>query len=100
MALHGIFATTRREYFEITDRGKKALAEHPQKIDNNYLMQFEEFIEFRQRSLADKDKREAGRTSTTLPDDQTPDEIMRAAHRNIDEALRAELLERVTRYIR
>jgi restriction endonuclease Mrr len=40
----GLLKTTRRGHFEITDRGKKALAEHPQKIDNNYLMQFEEFI--------------------------------------------------------
>lgn len=91
----GLLKATRRGHFEITDRGKNALAEHPQKIDNNYLMQFEEFIEFRQRSLGSKDKDEAGGTSTALPDDQTPDEIMRAAHRNIDGALRTELLERV-----
>ncbi len=42
----GLLKVTRRGHFEITDRGKKALAEHPQKIDNNYLMQFEEFVEF------------------------------------------------------
>ena len=91
----GLLKATRRGHFEITDRGKKALAEHPQRIDNNYLMQFEEFVEFRQRSSGSKDKGEAAETFTALSGDQTPDEIMRAAHRDIDGALRTELLERV-----
>ena len=44
----GLLETTRRAHFKITERGKRALAEQPNRIDNAYLSRFEEFNEFRQ----------------------------------------------------
>jgi hypothetical protein len=41
---------TRRGYFRITPRGQTVLESSPQKIDNKFLTQFEEFRQFRERS--------------------------------------------------
>jgi restriction system protein len=43
---------TRRGYFRITPRGVTVLQMPPQKIDIKFLMQFEEFRQFRDRSTA------------------------------------------------
>ena len=37
----------KRGYFNITERGKQVLSNNPGRIDNNYLQQFSEFVEFR-----------------------------------------------------
>src|SRR5713101_7952172 len=41
---------TRRGHFKITDRGQDVLRSQPARIDNNFLAQFSEFREFRERS--------------------------------------------------
>ena len=70
------------------------LAENPGRIDNNYLTRFEEFNEFRQRT-PETDEGSASETSVALDDERTPDEVLRAAHRNIEKSLRQELLDRI-----
>lgn len=93
----GLVESTRRAHFRITDRGRKALAEAPGKIDNAYLLQFPEFIEFRERR-ASNDTDESGPAPAPLPVEaamKTPDEVMRAAYREIESELRAEILERI-----
>lgn len=91
----GLLQSTRRAHFKITERGKQVLATRPRRIDNNDLSKFDEFIEFRQRSSGERKKNEPVESTTSLPTDQTPDEIMRIAHRDIEKALRQELLERI-----
>src|SRR4029077_181904 len=44
----GLLKATKRAHFKITDRGRKALAEGPPRINNEYLSQFAEFIQFRE----------------------------------------------------
>ena len=86
---------TRRGYFRITPRGETVLQSAPQKIDNKFLMQFEEFRQFRDRSAtaAEPD----GETPAPGLEDQkqTPDETMRLAYRQIETALIHDLLERI-----
>ena len=87
----GLVESTRRGYFKITEAGKKVLAQKPDKIDNNFLNQFEEFVAFRT-----KDTNEDQEESPTLPDsDKTPDEVMRLAHQEINRSLGLDLLDRV-----
>src|SRR5450759_4290901 len=43
---------TRRGYFQITPRGQEVLQSSPNRIDNRFLTQFEEFRQFRERSSA------------------------------------------------
>jgi len=85
---------TRRGHFQITDRGRQLIARNPVQIDNKLLMQFEEFRRFRDRS-AQSGGEQADSPLATLEDQQTPDELMRTAHEQIDTALAQDLLERI-----
>lgn len=88
----GLVKETRRAHFIITDRGKDAL-QNSTKIDNDYLARFDEFQNFKARS---KDVGAAESPAEPIAgNDATPDEILRTAHRQINEALAAELLDRV-----
>ena len=86
---------TRRGHFIITPLGQSVLQQNPVSIDNRFLEQFEGFRQFRERSSEDN----AGAVVIPAPDvedlKQTPDEIMRAAHQQIDSALEQDLLDRV-----
>lgn len=86
---------TRRGHFRITPRGETVLKSNPSRIDNQFLSQFEEFCQFRQQtnSSAGQDGQEA--VPALVEQTQTPDEVMRLAHRQIDVALAQDLLERI-----
>lgn len=85
---------TRRGHFIITSLGQSVLQQNPVGIDNRFLEQFEGFRQFRSDQGDD-----AGAVVIPAPDvedlKQTPDEIMRAAHQQIDSALGQDLLDRV-----
>ena len=99
LAQAGLIENTRRGHFKITPRGQQALAAHPSQIDNVFLSQFEEFQQFKRRARASHtetpeaqiDAEERAFTSET----ETPDEIMRRAHKQIDAALAQDLLDRI-----
>src|SRR6516165_3476500 len=85
---------TRRGYFRITERGQKVLQSSTKKIDNKFLLQFEEFRHFRERSSAAPQPNVE--TTAALEDQrQTPDETMRLAHRQVETALMHDLLDRM-----
>ncbi len=87
----GLVDATRRGHFRISDRGKEVLARNPEKVDNTTLEQFPEFLSFKSRSAPSERRAEAPKPSES----ETPDEVMRGAHQEIEDALRKELLERV-----
>jgi restriction system protein len=87
---------TKRGYFRITPRGQTVLQSSPKKIDNKFLMQFEEFRHFRERSSGLVREENGDTTPPPLEDQrQTPDETMRLAYRQIETALMHDLLERI-----
>lgn len=90
----GLIEATRRGHFLVTDRGRKALASNPTRIDNRFLAQFEEFLQFTGREPATSDSRSEA-LEAEIVDQQTPDEVMRAAHSRIEMALAEDILERV-----
>ena len=66
----GLIEATKRGVFKITARGLKSLVAEPSKIDNKYLEQFAEFIEFRDASRPKSicvPVSETGQLQTTLP---------------------------------
>ena len=88
----GLVKPTRRGYFVITDQGRVALQDR-QEINREYLEQFQEFKDFQTRTHQPD-------LETSIPTDEpkttaTPDEILRDAHRRINAALAADLLDRV-----
>ena len=87
----GLLIYPSRGQFKITERGKKVLEDDPQRITNEYLRQFPEFIEFRKRTR-----------KTTLIEEQandekllTPEEALESAYVNIRNDLADDLLEYV-----
>jgi len=85
--------SSRRAHFRVTERGKKVLAQKPEKIDIKFLERFPEFIEF--RTSAQKDKT-PGTDSTALGRNRTtPEETLESAHLQIRSDLGTELLQRL-----
>ena len=90
----GLLSYPRRGFFVATDEGRKVLAQNLARLDANYLMAFEAFRAFRNRRHTDDN--EAGVSEEgVVSSDATPDETLRLAHRQINLALGADLLERV-----
>jgi restriction system protein len=83
----------RRSYLKITDRGRQVLNNNPARIDMNFLEQFPEYIEFRERT------NENGGTTTVgpVPPVLTPEESIDAAYRKLREDLAKELLDNILR---
>jgi restriction system protein len=93
----GLLEATRRAHFKITDRGKKSLAEGPPRIDVEYLSQFAEFLQFKERGRVP-----GGEASTSMDGTppvplqaETPDELLRSTVKQIETALKKELLDRI-----
>jgi len=84
----GLVATTKRGWFEITQRGSEVLLQNST-IDNEFLSKFDEFEEFRGRrgSVKDSDPQ------TTIDKEVTPDEELLEAHRKLENNLAANLLD-------
>jgi restriction system protein len=86
---------TRRGYFRITPRGQTVLESSPQKIDNKFLTQFEEFRQFRERSTVTAEPDSKTPAPALEDQKQTPDETMRMAYRQIESTLIHDLLDRI-----
>jgi restriction system protein len=94
----GLLEATKRAHFRITDRGEKALAEGPPRIDNEYLSQFAEFVQFKERGKevpGTETSTSVGETRTVSLQTETPDELLRGTVKQIETALKKELLDRV-----
>ena len=93
LKLAGLLKSTRRAHVAITDRGKATLADAGAEINHKYLQQFEEYCAATSR----KRRTDADDHATTMVSDgeSTPDEILLEAHKRINEALAADILDRV-----
>ncbi|MBN2023683.1 MAG: restriction endonuclease [Pirellulales bacterium] len=85
----GLLQKIRRGVFAITDAGKRALDNPPDRIDIRWLFQFPGFADFRRRTPADDDD------GDNAPMSQTPEEALEQAYQQIREDLAAEVLEQV-----
>nr|WP_294512105.1 restriction endonuclease [uncultured Rhodopila sp.] len=92
----GLLESTRRGHFRITERGRQVVASHPARIDNEYLNQFAEFRQFKERSAEGTAQEGVHPAAPALVSHtETPDEIMRVAHRQVETSLGQDLLDRV-----
>jgi restriction system protein len=87
----GLLRNTRHGHFEITEEGRRVLADNPSRIDAKFLERYDQFLEFKSRTSSG----EEAETIPTTPVSTTPDEAIRTAHTGINEALAAELLDRL-----
>lgn len=90
----GLLTYPRRGFFVITEDGRRVLSQNPERIDADFLMAFEPFRAFRNRRHTEEDPPDVS-DDAVATSDATPDETLRLAHRQINAALGADLLERV-----
>jgi restriction system protein len=88
----GLIESTRRGYFKITASGRQVVESKPPRIDNIFLSQFEGFEKWRG---SDQEAEQLSAVPAIVNQKETPDEIMRAAHRQIETPLAQELLDRI-----
>lgn len=86
----GLLESTRRGHFVITDLGREALGSN-EDINNHYLKRFDNFNAFTKQKRGDVEKVEE---ANTTDGDATPDEVLRAAYKQINDALASEILSR------
>ncbi|MBY8976863.1 restriction endonuclease [Rhodobacteraceae bacterium NNCM2] len=89
----GLVRNIRRGWYELTDRGRSVLGDTTISLDSKYLEQFDEFQEFKVRSKENDDEPAAQEDSETPAN--TPDENLQAAHKKLEAALAANLLDYV-----
>jgi restriction system protein len=89
----GLVTSPRRGWYELTDVGRQVRSDHSITLNTKYLERFEQFQEFKSRTRDTKAEpsgdEENGETSAT------PDESILAAHRRLNAALAASLLDYV-----
>lgn len=90
----GLIHITRRAHSIITERGQQALKDSKANINTQYLKQFDEFVAFIQKSNQTTDNTQSN-TSTSNDSQITPDEALRSAYEEINDALAEELLDRI-----
>lgn len=85
----GLLKSTRRGYYQISERGKDTLEENPPEINNAYLEQFPEFIKFRSPRQTEAE------TVEEIDETRTPEEEIESAYQKVKEGLVAELLQTI-----
>lgn len=88
----GLVTLPKKAHCQITQRGITALYECPERVDNKYLQQFPEFLEFV------KPKRKASTIDTEAGADidtntATPEEQLSKAYQSLNQTLASDLLE-------
>lgn len=92
----GLIELTRRGHFRISERGRQVLKSHPHQIDNSFLNQFSEFRQFKDKASQGTDQIESETVEAIFGEsNETPDEVMRTAHKQIEAALAQDLLDRI-----
>jgi restriction system protein len=86
----GLVESKKHGFIQTTDKGIKTLASKPQKIDIKFLSQF--FKQSENKSSEAKAPEVPVLDESPMSSTQTPYEIMRAAHKDIENALAGELL--------
>ncbi|WP_434762516.1 winged helix-turn-helix domain-containing protein [Vibrio fortis] len=79
----GLIEVTRRAHFAVTERGRKAISGPSTEVDNHYLKQFDEFAAFKDLN---NESTEHLHTVIKQDEDITPDEVLRAAYKQINDA--------------
>lgn len=90
----GLLKYPKRGSYIATEQGLNVLRKKPERIDNEFLNQFAPFQDFRNRKGTQSFEK-SSEDNKAVSAISTPDEILRAAHKKIDAALGAELLDRV-----
>ncbi len=91
----GLAESPSRGMYRVTSRGAGVLAEHPDRIDIQYLMRFPEFVAFRTSGAEPSEAAPTPAKTAAEATPLTPDEQIRLGYKRLQTNLAAEVLERV-----
>jgi len=93
----GAIARSKRGVFTITERGRSLLREHPERVGNEQLEQFEEYRDFKSRSRQPSGSAASDAGQGLTPDafEGTPYDRIAVAAAEANSAVAAELLARI-----
>lgn len=89
----GLLETTKRGYFQITQRGVDVVLRDLARIDLKFLSQYPEYIEFRR--VTKKEKNGIGEIEPEVLSQRTPEELFEESYNSIRQELAQELLAQV-----
>lgn len=89
----GLVATPSRGKVKITERGLSVLSQNPSRIDQNFLKQFPEFLDFKDFKSDNRVTNED--TIASLESDLTPQETLENSYQDLRNKLAHELLAQV-----
>lgn len=95
----GLIERPKQATYAITERGREVLKANPSRVDMTVLAQFPEFVAFKSASKAptpDPTPTPALEPIVTSSADETPEELIESAYRDLRSALAADLLDRIT----
>ena len=87
----GLIHSTRRGYFQISERGLKDLERKPSRIDIKFLRQYREFIDGLKPHL----KQDLSEELPIQNEQATPTDTIEAAHQKLQAELASDLLEQI-----
>ena len=87
-----LLKSTKRGYFEITERGIEVLNQNPSKIDTQFLQRFPEFDEFKKKK---KKTRKKIVKSIDMDKSRTPEEILGEVYEELNQSLVEELINKI-----
>jgi restriction system protein len=88
----GLIESPRRGRFVATKQGRQLLEQHPERIDNQFLLSIPAFMDF-YKSNQTTEKAET--ISSVVEDIATPEEIIEKSYNALQVALRSDLLDRI-----
>jgi restriction system protein len=91
----GLLQSTKRGYAKITDRGLKILKQNPEKINDKFLGQFPEFIEFQTIKKEQSKFEEVDKWQKKDVEEMTPDELLEKGHNLINANLSQDLINKL-----
>lgn len=96
----GLVRSPRRGWYQITEDGMRVLSMAPARIDNDFLMKFEGFRDFRNRSRAESGGESDGERVESTPEAlptavEAPDEALERAYLRLRTAVEAELIDTI-----
>ncbi len=91
----GLVTLTKRGCFEISELGKSVLASPPPIVNSKFLESFPRFIEFKVSAESGDLTDQAPKPDLEHLKNLTPDEIIRSASNELDQALSSELLGKI-----
>lgn len=87
----GLLNSQGRGKFQVTQRGLEVLKNPPQRINIEFLEQYEEFVKFRAR----RDSEDEETPTPEKLETQTPEEAIEVAHQNLRQTLADELIQTI-----